>query len=185
MAETKPHRTFIIIILLTLIIAAIFLIFVAVYANNVSKVKIPSKSESQFIFWVTILMIIIFVALIIWSLYYVFKPVVCEVAPSGIQPISIVPTTAGVSPTGVSSVPIVNVTPSPINSTAISAAQAQPLSVGGSATTGISKNNPVVTGSPSSLGSVSGTVGSGTGVAVGVPSSKTSNASTGLYGDVL
>lgn len=63
---------FAIIVLISAVLIIVFLLIAAVYFFNLMNLKPPSKSESTFLFWTTIILALIFIAIAVYSLIQIF-----------------------------------------------------------------------------------------------------------------
>ena len=61
-----------IIVLIAAVLIVVFLIIAAIYFFNLMNLKPPSKGEATFLFWTTIIMTLIFVAIAIYALIHIF-----------------------------------------------------------------------------------------------------------------
>lgn len=82
MAVTEKYQAnvFAIIVLLVAVLITAYLIVAAIYYNSLVNLRPPSRGESTFMFWTTIVLIVIFAAIIIYSIYLIFthKAIVFE-----------------------------------------------------------------------------------------------------------
>ena len=70
--ETPRVHVFAIIVLLAAVAALVFFIIMAIYAYNLMNLKPPSRTESTAVFWACIIFSVIFLAIVIYSLYKIF-----------------------------------------------------------------------------------------------------------------
>jgi hypothetical protein len=70
--EKKQIDVFAIIVLILLTLILVFLIISAVYYINISNFIYPSKSESLFLFWTTIILCVIVFSMIIFAFYKIY-----------------------------------------------------------------------------------------------------------------
>lgn len=70
--ERYQVDVFAIIILVVAVLILVFLIVVAVYFFNLMNLNPPSRTESTFLFWTTIILGIIFLGIIIYALWRIF-----------------------------------------------------------------------------------------------------------------
>jgi sensor histidine kinase regulating citrate/malate metabolism len=66
--ETYQIDVFAIIVLIVSILIIVFLIIAAIYFNNLMNLKPPSRSESSFLFWTSIVMAVIFAGIFIYAI---------------------------------------------------------------------------------------------------------------------
>ena len=82
MPATERYQVdiFAIIVLISAVLIIVFLIIAAIYYFNLMSLKPPSKGESTFLFWTTIVLAIIFMGIAIYALIRIFthKSVVYE-----------------------------------------------------------------------------------------------------------
>lgn len=82
MPATERYQVdwFAIIVLISSILILVFLVITAIYFFNLMNLKPPSRGESTFLFWTTIVLGIIFLAIAIFSLIKIFtyKSIVYE-----------------------------------------------------------------------------------------------------------
>jgi hypothetical protein len=72
---------FAILTLLATVLVTIFLIVAALYFSSVIDLKPPSRSESTFLLWTDVVLIIILIALMIYAMFRIFsRPKVVEVS---------------------------------------------------------------------------------------------------------
>lgn len=85
---------FAIIMLIAAVLIMVFLIIVAIYFFNLMNLNPPSRTESTFLFWTTVVLAIIFLGIIIYALYHIFTYTVtfCE-EPRFIPPVTPIPVT--------------------------------------------------------------------------------------------
>jgi len=78
--ERYQADVFAIIVLIASVLIVVFLIIAAIYFFNLMNLKPPSKGESTFLFWTTIVLALIFIAICIYALIHIFthKSVVYE-----------------------------------------------------------------------------------------------------------
>lgn len=69
-----------IIILIAAVLILVFLVIVAIYFYDLMNLKPPTRGESTFLFWTSIVMAIIFAAIIIYAMIHIFthKSIVYE-----------------------------------------------------------------------------------------------------------
>ena len=74
MAMTESYQVdiFGIVVLIGSVLMLVFLIIAAVYFYNLMNFKPPTKGESTFLFWTSIVLAVIFFAMIIYALYHIF-----------------------------------------------------------------------------------------------------------------
>jgi len=92
--ERYQADVFAIIVLIAAVLIVVFLIISAIYFFNLMSLKPPSKAESTFLFWTSIVLALIFIGLAIFALIHIFthKSVVYE------EPKTTVATTTTVVP---------------------------------------------------------------------------------------
>ena len=82
MATTERYQVdlFAIIVLIAAVLIVVFLVIAAIYFFNLMNLKPPSKGESTFLFWTSIVLALIFIGIAIFSLIHIFthKAVVYE-----------------------------------------------------------------------------------------------------------
>jgi len=82
MPATERYQVdiFAIIVLISAVLIIVFLIIAAIYYFNLMSLKPPSKGESTFLFWTTIVLAIIFMGIAVYALIRIFthKSVVYE-----------------------------------------------------------------------------------------------------------
>lgn len=95
MAVTEHYQTdvFAIIMLIACALLVVFLIIVAIYFFNLMNLKPPTKGESTFLFWITVILVLIFIGLSIYSLIRIFThksaiPIVNEDKSKSLKPTS-------------------------------------------------------------------------------------------------
>lgn len=91
MPATERYQVdwFAIIVLIATILIIVFLIIVAIYFYNLMNLKPPSRGESTFLFWTTVILAIIFLIIAIFALVHIFtyKSIVYEEpSPTFLQP---------------------------------------------------------------------------------------------------
>lgn len=72
MAESYQVDVFAIIALIGIILIIVFLVIAAVYFYNLMNLRPPTQAESTFLFWTSVVLIVIFVALGIYALIRIF-----------------------------------------------------------------------------------------------------------------
>lgn len=75
MPATERYQVdvFAIIILIAAVLIMVFLIIVAVYFFNFMNLNPPSRTESTFLFWTTVVLGIIFLSIIIYAIIHIFS----------------------------------------------------------------------------------------------------------------
>lgn len=78
--ERYQADVFGIIVLIASVLVVVFLVIAAIYFFNLMSLKPPSKGESTFLFWTSIVMVLVFVSIAIFALIRIFnhKSVVYE-----------------------------------------------------------------------------------------------------------
>lgn len=105
-----------IIVLITSVLMIVFLVITAIYFYHLMNLKPPTRGESTFLFWTSIVMAIIFAAIIIYALIHIFthKSLVYQenrqvaktnVAPPIATPVAPVVTAPTAPPVVISNVP--------------------------------------------------------------------------------
>ena len=114
--ERYQADVFAIIVLIAAVLIVVFLIISAIYFFNLMSLKPPSKAESTFLFWTSIVLALIFIGLAIFALIHIFthKSVVYEEPKTTVSTTTkVVPDVAPVAPTVTAPV-AVQTTPAPI-----------------------------------------------------------------------
>lgn len=118
--ERYQADVFAIIVLIAAVLIVVFLIISAIYFFNLMSLKPPSKAESTFLFWTSIVLALIFIGLAIFALIHIFthKSVVYEEPKTTVSTTTkVVPVVAPVAPTvtaPVTAPAAVQTTPAPI-----------------------------------------------------------------------
>jgi hypothetical protein len=105
------------VVFLMVILLIIYLVVVAFYSNRVSNFSIPTTGESNLLFWVTILFIVLIVILLIYTIVRFFVPsgTVTKIiekitpAPSVVKDVTVTTTTSK-APTVVKDVTVTTTT---------------------------------------------------------------------------
>jgi len=84
---------FAVFVLITAILIIIFLIVIAIYFMNIMNGKIPSKGESTFLFWTSIVLGLVFLGILIYSLVRLFTNTVYVVEEDKVLVPELVPVT--------------------------------------------------------------------------------------------
>lgn len=121
--ERYQADVFGIIVLIASVLIIVFLVIAAIYFFNLMSLKPPSKGESTFLFWTSIVMVIVFLGIGIFALIRIFNhksvvyeepktvpvaPKVASVAPAPVAPAPVAPVAPKVAPS------VTPVAPSPI-----------------------------------------------------------------------
>ena len=82
MPATERYQTdiFAIVVLIAAVLVVVFLVISAIYFFNLMSLKPPSKAESTFLFWTSIVLVLIFIGISIFAMIHIFthKAVVYE-----------------------------------------------------------------------------------------------------------
>lgn len=77
MVETITERyqvdVFGIIVLIVAVLVVVFLVIAAIYMYNLMNLKPPSRGESTFLFWTTVILAVIMVIIAIYALVHIFN----------------------------------------------------------------------------------------------------------------
>jgi predicted membrane protein len=116
--ERYQADVFAIVVLITSVLIIVFLIITAIYFFNLMSLKPPSKAESTFLFWTSIVLVLIFLGITIFSLIHIFshKSVVYEEPKSLVTPKrEVVATPPPIAPPAPVPAPVaIQTTPSPV-----------------------------------------------------------------------
>lgn len=112
---------FAIIVLIAMVLLLIFIVIIAIYFFNLMNLKPPSRSESTFLFWTSIVLGVIFLIITIFAMYRIFthKVIVYEeprVAPAvRTTTIATAPVVTAPPPTQIRIAPAVTAPPSDVS----------------------------------------------------------------------
>ena len=83
---------FAIIVLIAAVLLIVFLIIAAIYFMNLMNLKPPSKSESTFLFWTSMVLLVILLAIIIYAFIRLFAglPVIVNVTAAPAPAVNVV-----------------------------------------------------------------------------------------------
>jgi Kef-type K+ transport system membrane component KefB len=95
-----------VVIVIIAIIFLIFLIFLALYINNVKNLRIPSTTESNILFWMTVIFIVILILLMVYTAY-IWASYKKPLIPENIIYMSTASSSSGITQQGNTELPIV------------------------------------------------------------------------------
>jgi hypothetical protein len=99
MPATERYQVdfFAIVIMIVSVLALVFLIIAAIYFMNLMNLRPPSKTESTFLFWTSVILAVIFLGIIIYAFIRIFtyksivyeedKPVIPTTPQITVQPL--------------------------------------------------------------------------------------------------